>query len=229
MYDHFTHDYSWPGLTEAEEKFLFADKLYLQIRDRAFQSLMQTLTELDGCDYGHRIDYLTNICQGTRLSNMNVVYQRAFFEARYPFCDYKLVDWIYSMPLHYRLEDRLYLAVINREIPRVTWIPRDTDEMLLTDHRTIREAHALWQKARRRVTGQHRRAISEDPEGWLRRDLRDWAEDLLLGPRTLDRGFYNPDFLRSLFDRHMSGREVHTVGKIAPIMTYEMMLRRFYD
>ena len=29
--------------------------------------------------------------------------------------------------------------------------------------------------------------------------------------------------------RHQSGLEIHTIGKIAPIMTYEMMLRRFYD
>lgn len=229
MYGHFTHDYAWPGLTEAEEKLLFAEKFYPQIQDRAFHSLMRTLTTLNDHGYSHRIDYLTSVYQGTRLSNMNVVYQRAFFEARYPFCDYKLVDWVYSMPPHYRLGDRLYLTVINGEIPKVTWIPRDTDERLLTRHRTIREIHALWQKARRRITGQRRRAISEDPEGWLRRDLRDWAEDLLLGPRTLERGFYNPAFLRSLFDRHMSGREVHTIGKIAPIMTYEMMLRRFYD
>jgi hypothetical protein len=30
-------------------------------------------------------------------------------------------------------------------------------------------------------------------------------------------------------DRHLSGLEEWTIGKIAPMMTYEMMLRRFYD
>ncbi|HEC34908.1 MAG TPA: hypothetical protein ENI39_00045, partial [Anaerolineae bacterium] len=229
VYDHFVHHYSWPGLTDAEERLLFNTSFYPRIRDRAFQSLLETLTTVNGHEPARKIDYLTTIYQGSRLSNMNVVYQRAFFEARYPFCDRELMDWLYSMPVHYRLNDRLYLAVINREVPEVTWIPRDTDERLLTRHRAIRQAHALLQKVRRRLSGRQRRMIHEDPEGWLRRDLRDWAEDLLLGRRTLERGFYNPAFLRSLFERHMSAREAHTIGKIAPIMTYEMMLRRFYD
>jgi len=229
VYDHFVHHYSWPGLTDAEERLLFNESFYPQIRDRAFQSLLETLAMVEGYEYAHRIDYFTTIYQGSRMSNMNVVYQRAFFEARYPFCDRDLMDWVYSMPLRYRLNDRLYLAVINREVPKVTWIPRDTDGRLITRYRAIRQAHALFQKVRRRITGRRLRTIHEDPEGWLRRDLRDWAEDLLLGRRTLERGFYNPAFLRSLFERHMSGREIHTIGKIAPIMTYEMMLRRFYD
>ncbi len=148
---------------------------------------------------------------------------------RYPFCDYALIDFVYSMPVEYRLKDRLYLVVINREIPAVTWVPRDTDEQLLVDRQWIRQAHGLWQKVCRRITGQQRRIIHEDPEGWLRRDLRDWAEALLFDPRTLERGIFSPAFLRSIFERHMSGHEVHTIGKIAPIMTYEMMLRRFYD
>jgi asparagine synthase (glutamine-hydrolysing) len=229
MYDQFVHHYSWPNITDGEERLLFSESFYPLVRDRAFNSLVETLNTMNGHEPAHKIDYLTTVYQGIRLTNMTLVYQRAFFEARYPFCDYDLVDWVYAMPPHYRLHDRLYMEVINREIPELTWIPRDTDERLLTRHQTIREAHALWQKVQRRITGRRLRTIHEDPEGWLRRDLREWAEDLLLSSRTLERGFYNPAFLHSLFERHMSGREVHTIGKIAPIMTYEMMLRRFYD
>jgi asparagine synthase (glutamine-hydrolysing) len=184
---------------------------------------------MQGRSFAQRLGFFNAIYQGARLSNMNLVYQRAFFEVRYPFCDYALSDYVNSMPDDFRLNDRLYLSVINREIPEVTWVPRDTDELLLTDHRLVRGAHGLWQKVRRRVLGRRLRKTHEDPEGWLRRDLRDWAEELLFNQRTLDRGFFNPAFLRSIFERHMSGREVHTIGKIAPIMTLEMMLRRYYD
>ncbi|NLE43834.1 MAG: hypothetical protein GX620_03850 [Chloroflexi bacterium] len=229
MYEHFVRDFSWPGLTEAEEKLLFSQEFYPRIRDQAFDSLAQGLAAFCCGDNGHRLEYITSVYHCTRLTNMNCVYQRAFFEARYPFCDYQLVDWVYSMPIDYRLDDRLYLGVINREVPRVTWVPRDADEQLLTDHKIVREVQGMLQRARRRLTGLDHRAIHEDPEGWLRRDLGAWAEDLLFAPRTLERGFYNPVFLRSLFDRQMSGREVDTIGKIAPIMTYEMMLRRLYD
>jgi hypothetical protein len=33
----------------------------------------------------------------------------------------------------------------------------------------------------------------------------------------------------SLWNRHQSGLEVNMIGKIAPIMTFEMLLRKFYD
>lgn len=229
LYGHFASDFSWPGLTEGEARLLFAEDFYPKIRDLAFDSLIELLAGLHFEPLGRRLEYLTAIQQGSRLSNLNVVFQRAYFEARYPFCDYALIDYVYSMPTSFRMADRLYLALINREVPEVTWIPRDTDQRLLTDRKLIREAHGLWIKARRRLIRERRFTLHEDPENWLRHDLREWAEGILFDPRTLNRGFYDPAFLHTLFERHMSGRDLHTVGKLAPIMTYEMMLRAFHD
>ncbi|MFZ5917163.1 MAG: asparagine synthetase B family protein [Chloroflexota bacterium] len=229
FFSYLNQSFSWPGITEAEEHCLYTPTINSQIAGQAWHSLREEIERLRRFPYDQLADIFMTIHQGIRLSNLNVVYQRAFFEARYPFYDYQLVDWVYSMPMDFRLGDRLYLAVLNREIPEVTWVPRDTDELLLTDRQTIRQAHGLWQKVRRRLAGQQRSIIHEDPEGWLRRDLRDWAETLLFDPRTLERGIFEPAFLRSIFERHMSGKELHTIGKIAPIMTYEMMLRRFFD
>jgi asparagine synthase (glutamine-hydrolysing) len=68
-----------------------------------------------------------------------------------------------------------------------------------------------------------------DYENYLRGDLRAWARDILFDKRTLERGIFNPQFIRSIWERHQSSQELHTIGKIAPVMTYEMMLRRLYD
>jgi len=229
MFTNLNQHFSWPGITEAEEKLLYTPETYARVRDRAFESLAHEFNKFAQFEPARRVDYLMAIYQGSRLSNYNLVYQRAFFEVRYPFVDNQLMDLVHSMPMEYRLRDRLYLAVINREIPNVTWVPRDTDEKLLTDRRLIREAHGLWQRVRRRAFGLTARTIHEDPENWLRHDAREWAESILFDPRTLERGIFNPAFLRSIFERHMSGREIHTIGKIAPLITFEMMLRRFYD
>ena len=35
--------------------------------------------------------------------------------------------------------------------------------------------------------------------------------------------------VRSLFARHLSGRELWTIGKLAPIMALEMVMREFFD
>jgi asparagine synthase (glutamine-hydrolysing) len=71
--------------------------------------------------------------------------------------------------------------------------------------------------------------LNSDYENWLRGGLRDWLEGILFSERTLQRGIFNPDFLRSLWNRQLTGLEVNIIGKIAPIITYELMLRRFID
>ena len=63
----------------------------------------------------------------------------------------------------------------------------------------------------------------------MRTDLKAWGEALLFDRRTLERGIFDADCLRWLWARHQSGTEPHTIGKIAPIMTHEMMLRRLYE
>lgn len=234
MHRHMTCNFSWPGPTDAEERLLYTSAYYPQMRDRAFESLACELRPYNRFAMHQRVDYFIVVYQGTRLTNLNAVYMEAFFEVRFPFCDYALMDCVLSMPLPFRAGDRLYLAVLNREIPRVTRVPRATDDKLLTDRALIRRAHHLQLRARRRIgralfptrTSQQ---IHGNPEDWLRNDLGDWAAAILFDRRTAERGIFNPAYLRSIFDRHMSGKEIGTIGKIAPLVTFEMMMRRFFD
>jgi asparagine synthase (glutamine-hydrolysing) len=66
-----------------------------------------------------------------------------------------------------------------------------------------------------------------DYEEWLRNELSDWARGVLFDGCLAERGIFNEAMVRSLLERHFSGREVLTIGKIAPIMTFEMMLQRY--
>ncbi len=66
-----------------------------------------------------------------------------------------------------------------------------------------------------------------DYEGWLRGELRAWGEGLLLGDETLTRGIFDEAMVRSLWARLQSGAEPNIIGKLAPLMTYEMVWRRF--
>ena len=66
-----------------------------------------------------------------------------------------------------------------------------------------------------------------DYENYLRDDLLPWAEDLLADEKLNEHGIFDPDFVHTLLNRHLSRMEEWTIGKIAPVMTYEMMLNRF--
>jgi asparagine synthase (glutamine-hydrolysing) len=129
----------------------------------------------------------------------------------------------------------LYRAVIQNTMPKLAYIPYDYDELLPTTHQLRRVTHAFVTKAKRHIN-QHIRPIFHDRftlyadyENYLRHELREWAEGILFDPRTVEHGIFQPSFLRTLMKRHLSGYEEWTIGKIAPIITYELMLRKFYD
>jgi asparagine synthase (glutamine-hydrolysing) len=172
-----------------------------------------------------------------RLTHYYAVFYRSAIEVRYPFLDYAFFDFVCSLPPEIRLGsgERLYRELLSRDLPELTRIPIDKDECLPTNRRWVRAAHAAGQRVKRAINRHvhpvfpQRETLYADYEGYLRTDLREWAQDLLFGPRSLERGIFSRQYVESIWKRHQSGRELHTIGKIAPLMSYEMMLRRLYD
>lgn len=235
VFHRFNQEFTWASLTEAEESLLYQAPLRDQLRGLAFRSFREELEPFLGYrrDVRHDYFYIRNHCR--RLTQNLVVFTRSHVEVRFPFFDYDLFDALYAVPTAVRGNRRLYLSLIRRETPRLSHIPYDHDERLPTDRTSLRALHALP----RRVMGQinrrlwplfrERPMLYADYAGYLRGELREWAEDILFDRRTAERGIFDPAFLRTLLDRHLSGREADTIGKIAPIISYEMMLRRFLD
>jgi asparagine synthase (glutamine-hydrolysing) len=126
--------------------------------------------------------------------------------------------------------------VLARRRPAFALVPHEKDLRLPHPSRVLVNAHSVvqrgldWLFARGvRVGGLPRSRLYADYENYLRNELRPWAERLLFDERTLSRGFYDVGALRALWERHLSGRELHTIGKIAPIMAIEMALRYLVD
>jgi asparagine synthase (glutamine-hydrolysing) len=214
---------------------LYCEPMRRKVQGLAFDSFRAEMSRY--LDYRPELRgkyfYICNHCG--RLTQNLVTFTRSHAEVRFPFFDYDLFEFLYSLPVLSRGYRTLYRAVIQRETPRLTYIPYDRDEFLPTTRPPIRGMHALMVKLKRRFNQHLWPIFPEHPtlyvdyENYLRGELRDWAEDILFDRRTVERGIFNPAFLRTLMDRHLSGLEEHTIGKIAPIITYEMMLRKFYD
>lgn len=235
LFNLFNQKYTWPSLDEAEEGFLYCEATGKQIRKRAFESFREEITPF----FSYRPDvrgeyfYIRNhVC---RLTHNFITFTRSHIEVRFPFFDYDLFDFLYSIPAQVRGHRALYHALIQREMPRLAYIPYDKDELLPTTHTRVRQIHAAGVKLKRRFNRHVWPLFSERPtlyadyENYLRQELRDWAENILYDRRTIEHGIFNPDFVRSLMQRHLSGMEEWTIGKLAAVMTYEMMLRKFYD
>jgi asparagine synthase (glutamine-hydrolysing) len=231
----FNQKYTWPSITEAEENLLYCQPIHSKLQGLAFESFRDEISNyLDyRSDLRGEYFYLNN--HSRRLTHNLVTFTRSHIEVRFPFFDYDLIEFLYSISAEVRGHQKLYRSVIQRQTPQLAYIPYDHDEFLPTTHTVIRDTHALSVKLKRRINRHlwsifpQLKTLYADYENYLRTDLREWAESILFDQRTVERGIFDPKYLRSLMDRHLSKQEEWTIGKIAPIITYEMMLRRYYD
>lgn len=235
LFEHFNQMYSWPGINEAEEQLLYTPRLRRQLQGVAFDSFREALQPCLGLrpDIRAELFILRHHCG--RLTQNMIAFYRSHMEVRFPFFDYQLLDFLYSLPSELRGDRVLYRAVLQREAPSLAMIPYNSDELLPTSRRWVRGAHSLATKVRHRMQRHWpsvfpaRHTLYADYEAYMRNDLRPWAEGILFDQRVAERGLFDTAGLRALMARHVSGQEQWTIGKIAPVMTYEMMLRSLHD
>jgi len=63
---------------------------------------------------------------------------------------------------------------------------------------------------------------------WFRGKLRDLFADVLLSPATLQRGYFQPSFVRRLVDEHLSGRRNHDL-RLWQLLVFECWHRQYVD
>lgn len=226
---------TWPSMDDIEERFLFSPRISPQMRGLAFESFRSELAKFDYLPYEQRAAYFAICNPDRRLFQYYTVFHGSHFEQRFPFYDGPYFEFVYALPPEMLFERRLRRAIVLNKMRPLARIPYDKDNLPITGDRVSYIVAKFVQKSKSFTNRYIAPIFPEyatlyaDYENGLRNELRDWGENIMLGERTLQRGIFNPEFLRSLWRRYQSGLEVHTIGKIAPIMTYEMMLRRFYD
>src|SRR5206468_13106471 len=63
---------------------------------------------------------------------------------------------------------------------------------------------------------------------WFRGNLRELFADTLLSPASLQRGYFNPAFVRRLVDAHLSGKRDHT-WRLWQLVVFERWHRAYVD
>jgi asparagine synthase (glutamine-hydrolysing) len=63
---------------------------------------------------------------------------------------------------------------------------------------------------------------------WFRGDLKELFADTLLATRTLQRGYFEPRFVRRLVNEHLSGRRDHTL-RLWQLVVFERWHRQYVD
>lgn len=229
-----TRDTTWPSIDEAEEAELYAPELSRNLRGRALQSLHEEAARLDYLPTSLRT-LAFSCATDRRLFQYYTVFHRSQIEQRFPFYDYDYFDFVHALPQEMISGRRLRKAVIYTYLPHLAGIPYDKDDLPITRYGAAHLAAKATRVARAAISKRvgtlfsARGSLHSDYEGWLRHELRSWGEDLLISPRARSRGLFRSDAVASLWNRHQSGLEPNFIGKIAPLMTIELLLRRFMD
>lgn len=233
FFDLYHQNYSWPGLTDSEERSLYSIQYSRRLVGLAYDSFMRELATYAHLPFPTRAAAFNLTNHFTRHLLYHCVFGRSHLEYRLPYFDLDLLSFAYGLPIAVAHNRQVQKGIIARYLPRVARIASTTDDMpIIIDNQSQNIAKVLLKL--RRAAAQliapgpvERPKLYADYEGWLRGDLRSWAESILFDQRTLDRGIFRRDALSSLWSRHLSGNELWTVGKIASIITFEMAMREF--
>jgi asparagine synthase (glutamine-hydrolysing) len=234
LYLAFCHRFTWPGLTDPEAASVLRQCDWVPLDGLAYGSLAASIAATRSFPDDLRPDFYYTL-QHDRRSTLNlVVFHRAAMDVRCPYFDYDVIDYVYGLPTSVRLDQRLRWTIMERRMPHLARVPHDRDWRLPMNQSPLRAIHHIGRAAMARINTRLPwfslpATLYADYEMYLRTDLREWAEDLLLSPRATDRGLFDPEGVRALWDRHLGGRELWTIGKIAPLMTIELVMRALVD
>jgi asparagine synthase (glutamine-hydrolysing) len=135
----------------------------------------------------------------TKVDRMSMA---ASLEVRAPILDHVFVEWATGLPLEWKLRGRKQKYILTKLAERVG-VPKE----------------ALYRR---------KQGFALPLVHWIRNELKDLLMTVLLEPRTVQRGYFNPDGVRRLLEEHFSGRRVHS-QRIWRLLMFEMWHRNFLE
>ncbi len=122
-------------------------------------------------------------------------------EARSPFLDHSLMEFVAGLPAHFKLAGRnkkyLLKAALRGVLPDV-------------------------------VLDRPKMGFSAPIAHWFRDELREMAYDVLLSPTTLQRGYFRKQAMAQLLDAHCAGQQNHA-ETLWQLLVLELWHRTFID
>jgi asparagine synthase (glutamine-hydrolysing) len=123
-------------------------------------------------------------------------------EVRVPILDHVFVEWATRLPASWKLRGSTQKYLLRKLAERIG-VPREV----------------LYRK---------KQGFSLPLVHWIRHELKDVLLTVLLEPRTLQRGYFNPAGIRQLLQEHFDGRRVHS-GRIWRLLMFELWHRNFLE
>lgn len=120
-------------------------------------------------------------------------------EARVPYLDYRIVEFVESLPPHLKLRGFKGKYLHKKALER--WVPRD-------------------------VVYRKKKGFDNPIDQWLRNRMKSFAAECLLSERSAVRRYFDPAYMRELLSQHESGRRNY-LRHIYLLISFELWHQRF--
>jgi asparagine synthase (glutamine-hydrolysing) len=221
-------------------RHLFSRTYYPKIDGLAFKSLERVLSGTKAKHPGNITDYFIFKNRITRFLNLALTCTpRIQFEDRAPFCDNDFVDVALTIPPELRLNQRIYIKFLKQLCPDLAKIPYEKTG-IRADAPIILNKFSIFFKTlidgtKRKLSSKTKGLISipiksgwPDYGEWMRTELRGFIEVILLDERTLNRGYFNREYILRLIEEHMSRKKDYS-RQLSALITFELWHRLFVD
>lgn len=138
---------------------------------------------------------------GNNLVKPDKMAMAVSLEPRAPYLDYRMVDLAFRIPGSLKLRDGVTKSILKKACEKI--LP----------------SSIIYRK----------KQMFTVPIGeWFKQELNPFVNDVLLSPRSLERGFYRPERVREIIQEHRTDKVNHT-RTIRALLALELWQRTFID
>ena len=123
-------------------------------------------------------------------------------EVRVPILDYLFVEWVTQLGAEWKIRGSQQKYIFRKLAERVG-IPKE-------------------------VLNRPKQGFALPLVHWMRHEMKDLILTVLLEPRTLQCGYFNPKGIRNVLEEHFRGRRDHS-GPIWRLLMFELWHRNFLE
>jgi len=155
-------------------------------------------------DYLDRLMYLDTktYLPADILTKVDRMSMATSLEVRCPILDHEFVEWVAGLPIKYKFRDNTRKFMFKKLAERLGVPP------------------PLLQR--------RKQGFALPLVHWMRSELKDGLLNILLEPRTLQRGYFKPEAIRNMLDEHFRARRDHA-GALWMLLVFELWHRNFLE
>jgi len=188
------------------ERALFSDDFVSTAREWTdpFRQFAEYYDNAPATDQVSRLMYLDMKTYLTAdiLTKVDRMSMATSLEMRCPVLDHVFVEWVASLPVKYKFRHGVRKYMFKKLAERLGIPP------------------ALLHR--------RKQGFSLPLVHWMRHELKDGLLSILLEPRTLQRGYFNPEAIRGIFNEHARGVRNHA-GALWLLLIFELWHRLFLE